>query len=71
MDKLKSMFSSWKTTAVGLLTLACGSAELLNALPEQYSKVGFGVCMTLAGLGFLAAKDADKSHAPVPSDQPK
>lgn len=71
MDKLKSMFTSWKTTAVGLFTLACGSAELLNALPEQYSKVGFGVCMVLVGLGFVAAKDSNVSHAPVAADQPK
>ena len=70
-DKVKTMMTSWKTGLIGLLTVACGSGEAFGLLPDKYAAMAPAICTILIGLGFVAAKDADKSHAPVPADSAK
>jgi hypothetical protein len=70
-DKVKTLLASWKTTATGLLAVACGAGEYFGLLPDKYAAIAPAVCTILVGLGLVAAKDGDKSHAPVPADAPK
>lgn len=62
----KFFSGSWKTGVVGGLTLICGATEIIGMLPEKYSMGLMKVCLTLVGLGLIAAKDSNVSHAPAP-----
>ena len=66
-DKLKLFVSSWKTTLPGMLAALCASGEYFDLLPESWKTKAVATCTFLVAIGLIAAKDADKSNAPVPS----
>ncbi len=51
---------NWMTTIFGLLTMVCGSMELLALIPPPYNLLAPALCSILTGAGLVAAKDANK-----------
>lgn len=68
---LKSLATSWKTTACGVLAALCATSSLLELMPPQWSGAAQGFCMILVSLGVIAAKDANVSHSEQPADPQK
>jgi hypothetical protein len=68
MDAFKTFFvSNWKTSLAGFVALVCASDQLLQILPATVSQYLFASCGFAVAVGLIAAKDGDKSNAPVPS----
>lgn len=68
MDKLKTFFvSNWKTGLTGGIAFVCASDQLIHFLPETVATYLLATCGFAVAVGLIAAKDADKSNAPVPS----
>lgn len=62
---------SWKTTAAGILVAVCGGSELTGLLPEKYAAIVHAGCVAATAFGLIAAKDYNKTNAPMPTEQPK
>lgn len=69
-EKIKGMLLNWKTTLAGVTVLLCGGSSVLELLPPQWQTIASGVCTIAVGLGFIVAKDSDKSNATAPSATP-
>lgn len=68
MDMLKAFFiTNWKTSMTGVLSLGCGMATYFSLLPASWSSSAEAFCALMISLGLIAAKDGDKSNAPIPS----
>ena len=66
-DKLKLFFSNWKTAVPGSIALVCASDQLIHFLPEDVAHYLVAACGFAVAVGLIAAKDADRSNAPIPS----
>lgn len=62
----KSFTTNWTTSVPAMLIAICTTAELAGILPDQYFKYLMATCGFLTTAGFLAAKSANVSNAPVP-----
>ena len=70
LEKLRLMFLSSKTAVAGVLTGICGGASLLDMVPDGWKIYVAWVCLTATTFGFIAAADADKTHAKQPTKEP-
>jgi hypothetical protein len=67
LDKLKVFATNWKTGLPGLIALVCASDQLIHFLPDVAAQYLLASCGFAVAVGLIAAKDADRSTAPVPS----
>lgn len=63
-----SMFSSIKTFSMGIGVLLCSGAGYAEILPARFNSLLVLICGVLIAFGLIAAKDADKSNAPHPTE---
>ena len=64
---MKLFFANWKTTVPGILVLLCGGTQYFDMLPANWANGAMAFCSLMVALGLIAAKDADRSNAPVPT----
>lgn len=48
------------TSVTGVVSLLCGTGTMLGLIPAPFSAIAMGVCGIAAGVGLIAAPDANK-----------
>ena len=60
--RFRGFLHSWKTTTIGVVVLVAAVAPFVPGVPLWVGDVAKAAVPALAGLGFVLAKDADKSR---------